>query len=221
MRLPPRSDDALGHWLQRSSASSLPTDRKLRSAGAIEKNRFLKAGPGTVWVRRTLAGVLDVVDEMNVIEAFEGWRRRDGFLGAYFDHRADLEAATGQGVKAPVKRGVPGATFLAIMALPVFPVRTPDPFTSETVGWTATRSVRKGFGWPVWPDPLGLAGVKALVDHPVVRDVIVDRSEPLQGGSRRALDGLGLSAVFRSERTAAGNNDGALAPALACWERDG
>lgn len=206
-------DPGLARWLQAVVAMVPPMDRKTGLAGTLEKGRFLKAGPGTVWVPRTLAGVLNVLDPTSIIEAFSGWRRRDGFIGAYLDQRADIESATGQGSKSPPKRGVPGATFLALMALPLVPSRTPGQFATETVGWSASRKIPKGFAWPVWSAPMSIDSVTALLDHPLVAKAVRENDE----SSKDRLQALGLSAVFRSVRVGAGNNDAAMAPASVVW----
>jgi hypothetical protein len=205
-----RDDERLSRWISATVALSPTIDRKTRLPGNLEKNRFLKAGPGTVWVPRTLAGLLKSMTSTSVIEAFLGWRRTDDFIGGYFENRADIEAATGQAARAPKKRGVPGATFLAFMALPLVPVRTPGLFATETVGWSQSPKVPKGFCWPVWADQLGLAAIRGLLDHPAIAMFV-------RTGSASRLEGLGVSAVFRSVRIAAGNNDAALAPATLIW----
>ena len=207
------SNPGLATWCQAVVGLVPPIDRKTREAGSLERNRFLRAGPGTVWVPRTLTSVLALTSPLTLHEAFIGWRRHEGFIGAYLDHRADVDKATGQAKKAPPKRGVPGATFLALMSLPVFPVRSPGPFLAETVGWSSTRTVPKGFLWPVWAEMLEIAAISALVDHPEVARTAAD---PRQDGLR--LEGLGLTAVFRSRRISAGNNDAAVSPPTALWE---
>jgi hypothetical protein len=96
------------------------------------------------------------------------------------------------------------------MALPLVPVRTPGLFATETVGWAQSATVPKGFAWPVWQAPLGLSAIQGLLDHPAIANLVRTKSV-------RGLDGLGMSAVFRSVRIAAGNNDAALAPATLIW----
>jgi hypothetical protein len=209
-----RSDEALSSWITAMVALVPPIDRKTKIAGTLEKSKFLKAGPGTVWVPRTLKGVLGAVDLVSIEQAFTGWRRQAGHMGAYLDHRADVEGATGQGNKAPPKQGVPGATFLALMGLPLFPVRSTGQFSVETVGWASGANYPKGFAWPVWAGPLSVASVRALLDHPAISGLVM-RQE------KRAVAGLGISAVFRSLRISAGNNDAALAPATRIWCEDG
>lgn len=210
-----RRSTALLRWGQATVSMVPPIDRRTGDAGFLEKSRFLRAGPGTVWVPRTLAPVLELTTPTTLREAFDGWRRTDGFIGAYLDHRADVDKATGQGKRDAPKRGVPGATFLALMSLPLFPVRSPDRFASETVGWVSARSVPKGFQWPVWSDPLGLASIAALVDHPEVADV-----SGVPGQRGRRLEALRVVALFRSLRISAGNNDAAMAAATVVWQPD-
>jgi hypothetical protein len=207
------SNPGLATWCQAVVGLVPPIDRKTSEVGSLERNRFLRAGPGTVWVPRTLASVLSLTNPRTLVEAFNGWQRHQGFIGAYLDHRADVDKAIGQAKKPPAKRGVPGATFLALMSLPLFPVRSSGPFLAETVGWSSTRVAKKGFLWPVWEAMLDIASVTALVDHPEVSRTVLN---PRQDMSR--LRALGLTAVFRSLRIAAGNNDAALSPAMALWE---
>jgi hypothetical protein len=210
-------DHSLARWCQAVVGFVPPIDRKTRMPGPLEVSRFLRAGPGTVWVPRTLQKVLDVTNEATLLEAFESWRRVDGFIGAYLDHRADVDAAAGQSRKDPPKRGVPGATFLAINALPLFAPRSVDVFSSETVGWVGRRGLAKGFAWPVWSQQLELEAVECLLDHPVVVAAATEEDRPSTRDAQ--LMSLGISAVLRSRRIAAGNNDAALAAAELRWER--
>ena len=204
-------DRALESWVPAIVGMVPPVDRKTRLADALDKNRFLRAGPGTVWVSRTLAHALNDLDSRLMREALSGWRRVDGFIGAYLDPRADVDKATAAGRRAPPKRGVPGATWLALMALPLFPVRASDRFLAETVGWRANRATPKGFQWPVWGRELSVASVTALIDHRVVANASPGSSDDV------SLIALGVNAVFRSVRVSAGNNDAAMAPADVIW----
>ena len=55
-------------------------------------------------------------------EALTGWRRVEGFTGEYLDHHVLNAAADSPGwLRTAAESGVPGATWLATMALPVLP----------------------------------------------------------------------------------------------------
>ncbi len=194
------ADRALANWL-RATVGAVEMD------GVLPRSQFFRAGPGTVWIERTMGKALEYARQDGVIEhGLRAWRRAQ-MIGAYLDHRADASAARG----TPAN-GEPGATWLALMGMPLLPVRTLGPDQCETVGWTTPgRGARKGFHWPVWSEPMTVHGVRALLDHPDV-EAIARRSP-----RARPLSSLSISAVFRSERLPAGNYSGAMSAPTRVW----
>ncbi|QHO91419.1 hypothetical protein CWT12_09025 [Actinomyces sp. 432] len=105
-------------------------------------------------------------------QALIGWRRVPGVTGEYLDHRANWDSGEDGRGKAEM-RGVPGATWLALMSYPLWTttaagqqVRTSG-WHSQPVGRDDRRSAPE-LRLPLWREPLGLAAVKALVEDPVL-----------------------------------------------------
>lgn len=98
-------------------------------------------------------------------EALFGWRRVRGFTGESLDIRAFQSAAeSASGESSPA--GVPGATWLALAALPLFRM-TGDGAGAHAVGWHRVRR-RPRFVWPLWWPPLDVDGIEVLLDHPTM-----------------------------------------------------
>lgn len=99
-------------------------------------------------------------------EAFAGWHRVDHCTGEYLDHHVLRDAADSTTGKS-IERGVPGATWLALMALPLFPVTGDSSGRRRGTGWQriANREVMR---WPLWRTPLDLHAVRCLIDHPAL-----------------------------------------------------
>ena len=208
------TEEALARWIN----AIVATDTIIESKGGtvLARSRFFGAGPGTVWIERTLSKALDGADPVSLQSALVAWRRVDS-VGAYLDHRADRDDALGQSsLKKPLaKYGEPGATWLALMALPLFTSRSPEPGVVETAAWTHPRRLRKGVHWATWARPLGLDAVRSVVDHPVLAQAA--RERPLSGRTHGLLAGLGISAVFRSVRMSSANSDAAMSAPTQLW----
>ncbi len=99
-------------------------------------------------------------------QALIGWRRRDGVTGEYLDHHV-LQSAADRSDGRSDERGVPGATWLALMALPRFPVWS-DGATPLAGGWQSVGR-RRAVTWPLWQAPLDEDSVASLVAHPGMR----------------------------------------------------
>lgn len=118
-----------------------------------------------------------------ISEALTRWTRKEGYTGEGLESRAMRDAAeVNDG--ASTSYGVPGATYLALLALPSFPVRGAGVLAGGdkkarrrvrrlTPGWQ-TAPGRRGlvFGWPLWSRPLDLASVDVLLDHPEVASAV-------------------------------------------------
>jgi hypothetical protein len=106
----------------------------------------------------------------HIEEAIAGWRRVDGYTGEYLDHRVLRSAAdhpSGQSVEA----GVPGATWLAEMALPLLRL-TADKHGAIATGWHRAaqgRGRRMTLVWPLWTPPLDCDAIQVLLEHPCLR----------------------------------------------------
>lgn len=114
----------------------------------------------------------DTRDTDHLLAALTGWRRVSGYTGEYLDDRALLDS-TDSPTAVGEERGVPGATWLALMALPIFRVTATIP-TGGTprqsgTGWQrGQRSVQPVFRWPIWRQALDLDAIHALTDHPAL-----------------------------------------------------
>jgi hypothetical protein len=141
-------------------------------------------------------------------EALSGWRRAEGFTGEYFDHHV-LNSSADDPLGRSAERGVPGATWLATMALPLLRV-TGDGSSALATLWH--RCGRRLFMvWPLWRQPLGVHAVQALVEHPSLA--------PWQSATGLAASShdwrpLGVFAVYGAERQSipGRNFAGVLAP---------
>ena len=97
-------------------------------------------------------------------EALVGWRRHPGVTGEYLDHQVLYDAAD-SGVGTAEERGVPGATWLAVMAYPLLRTTSAgaDPVTT---GWHC-RAGQWEFVYPLWSHPLDTNAIVALLEHPL------------------------------------------------------
>jgi len=139
-----------------------------------------------------------------LIEALVGWRRYDGVTGQGLDHRAQFEGADIGGPK-PVEgssRGVPGATWLAVMSFPLFRT-TVSGGDLVTTGWR-TRPNRV-FVYPLWLAPLDVHGMVALMEHPVV-------GSAAPGDTSRKLTALSIFRLCQAARRAGKKSAGVLGP---------
>lgn len=123
-------------------------------------------------------------------EALVGWRRQPGVSGEYLDHQVLYDAAD-SGVGTAEERGVPGATWLAIMAYPLLRTTSAgaDPITS---GWHR-RTGQPEFVYPLWSEPLDTYAIVALLEHPLW-SASGDHSVPAEARA------LGVFEVGRSRR---------------------
>lgn len=105
-------------------------------------------------------------------EALIAWRRHAGVTGEYLDHRVLHDAGDAADGRS-AERGVPGATWLALMSYPM--MRTTSlGRDSITTCWQELggRGERRMI-YPLWTAALDPAAVQALLTHPVL-----DRAEP-------------------------------------------
>ncbi|MFY1595897.1 type I-G CRISPR-associated protein, Cas3-extension family [Micromonospora sp. WMMD737] len=98
-------------------------------------------------------------------QALTNWRRVDGYTGEYLDHRVLRSAAdhpSGQSTEA----GIPGATWLAIMALPLLRLTGTNNLTQATLWHHLPRQRQPIMTWPLWRQPLDPHAITALLEHP-------------------------------------------------------
>lgn len=185
-------------WLS-SLATDLAIDDKGRAAITL-----WAAPSGKQSMRTMLDKPLDRVRKQpDVIrEALVSWRRYPEVTGEYLDIRAQFDAADAADGKARM-RGVPGATWLALMAFPLF--RTTAAGSRQTTsGWAGRRAV-----WPLWSHPMDLAGARCLIHHPLVID-----DSPTDRHRTNALATLSVFRMCAAERVRSpgSKSSGVLAP---------
>lgn len=129
-------------------------------------------------------------------EALMSWRRHDGVTGEYLDHRV-IRSAADTTVGESTEAGVPGATWLALMALPWLPV-TGVSGEAVTTGWQPRRRRRAVFVWPLWKDPLPSAAVRSLLSHPEL--AITEKEDRTLSIKLSKLSPLTVFAVYGAER---------------------
>lgn len=214
LRLPPRDlrslmsllsvnpelpDRELDAWIS-SLVTDLCCDEKGRSAISL-----MAAPSGKQSMRTMLEKPLSAVrsDRKVLHEALTEWRRYPGVTGEYLDHQALFEAADSGSGQAE-KRGVPGATWLALMAYPLLrtTAQGSDPVTT---GWHREGGRPPRFVWPLWSRPLDCHAIVALLEHPALA----------QGGNgfpASGMAGLSVFSIHRAQRRQGEKSAGVLGP---------
>lgn len=185
--LAPEPNAEVEAWLG-SLVTDLSLDDKSRSAISM-----MAAPSGKQSMRTMLYFPLELVraDAACLAEALIRWRRRPGVSGEYLDHRVLFDGAD-SGVGKSEERGVPGATWLALMAYPLLrtTVLGSEPITT---GWHRRRRQPPVFVYPLWKAPLDRHAVTALLEHPLMLECV--------GGEIPAsADVLSIFAVCRARR---------------------
>ena len=141
-------------------------------------------------------------------EALSGWRRVEGVTGEYLDHRVlNSPADHPRGAKS-AERGVPGATWLATMALPLLRLTGDGQHVQATL-WHR-HGQRHIMIWPLWQRPLDAHAVQVLLEHPTLKP-----AAPGLGVRSTDWSQLGIFAVHAAERERLPDTDkfaGVLAP---------
>lgn len=202
-------DEAL-RWL-----SSLVTDLAVDDKGRVAISQFT-APSGKQSMATMLEKPLEQIRKKPdyLRQALVGWRRVPGVTGEYLDHRAMWDA-TEDGGGSPSMRGVPGATWLALMSYPLLRTTASVRKRPLSSGWhTATARGPRLYDelrLPVWEQPLGPAGVTTLVEQPALSG-----SQGIAGqvGSQEELAMLGIISVCRARRyqPPGGKSAGVLTP---------
>jgi hypothetical protein len=126
-------------------------------------------------------------------EALAGWRRVEGFTGEYLDHHVLNAAADDPAGRAGAESGVPGATWLATMALPLLRI-TGDGQNITATLWHRTER-RHVMIWPLWRNHLDRPAVQTLIEHPSLIP-----ADPAPAVRRTAWPALGIFSVCAAER---------------------
>jgi hypothetical protein len=150
--------------------SSLVTDLSIDDKGRADISLFT-APAGKQSMRTMLTKPLTTVRDnpATLAEALRGWRRYPGTTGEYLDHRALFDAADAPDGK-PAMRGVPGATWLALMSYPLL-ITTSAGNDQVSSGWQRNRGRQGGprLLYPLWSTPVDTYGALALLSHPALQ----------------------------------------------------
>jgi hypothetical protein len=128
-------------------------------------------------------------------DALSGWRRVEGFTGEYLDHHVINSAADHPAGRAGAERGVPGATWLATMALPLLRLAG-DGHNIDAALWhqIARRHIMI---WPLWHEPLDPPAVKTMIEHPCLTP---DPARSTPAVASHPWPALKIFAVYGAER---------------------
>ncbi|WP_326636854.1 hypothetical protein OG884_25260 [Streptosporangium sp. NBC_01755] len=142
-----------------------------------------------------------------LLEALVGWRRVEGVTGEYLDHRVLRSNSDDPEGRAGRESGVPGATWLATMALPLLRI-TGDGQRVRTTLWHRRRSGPVML-WPLWRPALNTLAVRCLLEHPVFAPV-----DHVPTVSSTHWPALGVINVYGAERQRIPGRtfDGVLSP---------
>lgn len=213
---------------ERSWIRSLWTDLGVTEKGLCAVTPFYApTGKQTLRTAFEKSAELVFADPERVLrEALESWRRVDEFTGENLDFRAVRRAAEQPDGKA-ITSGVPGATWLALSAIPFFPMggngATPKTLRWQRLRFGAQRGTRLALSWPVWSSDVDVEGIGALLAHPAV-----DRAAAFAAaGSAESRDRLRVRdhlralsiervVVARRRQLPGGKSAGVLVP-VASW----
>jgi hypothetical protein len=185
-RIDPRAAD---HWLPH-----LLTDLAVDRQGRTALTPF-SAPSGKQNLRTFFATPLGEVraSPARIREALAAWRRVERFTGEYLDHRVINSAADDPLGRTGAESGVPGATWLATMALPLLRVTGDGQNVAATLWHHVGR--RTVMLWPLWRQPLDTPAVQALIEHPCLAPVGTTPAV-----RRRDWQVLGITGVYGAER---------------------
>ena len=146
----------------------------------------------------------------HLLHALTGWRRVTGFTGEYLDHRVLHSAADHPRGEPGTEHGVPGATWLAIMALPLLRLTGNGTTTTATL-WRQLPNRRRIMLWPLWRQPLDPAAITALIEHPALTPANIESRITVPSSKAAALGVFAIAAAQR--RTIEGRKSaGVLVP---------
>lgn len=162
---------------------ALVTDLAVDQQGRSAITRFA-APSGRQSFSTMFTGTKDAVAQRSTAlrEAFTGWRRVAGYTGEYLDHRVLMSGADAPSKADVAERGVPGAAWLALMALPLFPATAAPVGRERAVAGWQRRGREHVWCWPLWRGMLRARQVEVLINHPGLQL----RARP--GGSASSAD---------------------------------
>ncbi len=198
-------------WMA-SLVTDLSVDDKKRADISL-----MAAPSGKQSMRTMLDKPLDLVRKRPQVltEALLGWRRNPGVSGEYLDHRVLFDAVDAVDGKSQ-ERGVPGATWLALMSYPLLRTTASrgEPLTTT---WQATgrRAGARRMVYPLWSQPLDVHAVSALLHHPELSGVA-----PGPVGDRIALLSVFLVCAAERRRIPGRTFAGVLVPTTSRVDRD-
>ncbi len=200
-----RGEEA-SRWL-----SVLVTDLAADNNGRVALTPFA-APSGQQTVRSFFEKPLSAVrgEPNRLAEALQSWRRVDGNTGEYLDHRV-LRSAADHPMGRSLEVGVPGATWLAIMALPLLRLGGDGARWFATLWHRVPGRRQQVMVWPLWGQPLEVDAVRVLIEHPVLRPQLTDGTLTLQAARCRAL-GVFQAAAAERQQVRGRNFAGVLAP---------
>lgn len=217
----PEADPLSARWLV-ALVSQLASDAKARRiAPLLPMSNQMTAHQQLRAFRDVVVAKPDVLSE-----ALVHWRRvgdepkHKGIgAGAYLDSRALRDAVT-TGSGETENAAVPGATWLALNAIPFFP-QVGEARRGRAVGWPNVRKIGFELVWPVWTRTLDRAAVACLLSHPSIpspssfkgrRPSSADDERWAREHRMRALNALDVIAICRARRRPLPNSNGVLLP---------
>lgn len=181
--------------------SSLVTDLAADDKGRAAISQFTAPSGKQSMATMLTYPLTDVRKEPDYLrQALVGWRRVPGTTGEYLDHRAMWDAAE-DGAGSANMRGVPGATWLALMSYPLLRTTASLRRRPLSSGWhtiTVGRRPHSELRLPVWEQPLTPPAVTILVEHPAFVDCIDRRTG--EAAITPGLQALGVIHICRARR---------------------
>jgi hypothetical protein len=195
----PQPDPELEAWL-----TSLVTDLAVDKAGRCAIS-LMTAPSGKQSMRTMLEKPLALVTRDTLEEALVAWKRHPGVTGEYLDHQVLFDAADSAAGES-LERGVPGATWLALMCYPAMRTTAEGP-RRVTTGWHRKNRTPDTLRYPLWSAALDLHAVVALLEHPIWR-LCVDGRLPKEAAAFTVFS----LCQARRRRLPGRTFDGVLAP---------
>jgi hypothetical protein len=185
--------------------SSLVTDLSVDKDGRADISLYT-APSGKQSMRTMLEKPLALIrsDPALLREALVAWSRYPGVTGEYLDHRVLFDAVDAPDGR-PAERGVPGATWLALMSYPLLRTTAPEGQPMSTCWQNLGRRAGRRMVYPLWSTPLDTVAVQALLSHPVLAGADPGRPPDLAGllsvfwighAARRRIPGRNFSGVL-------------------------